>query len=150
MINEFRGEYRFLSNFWPAPIKYDGQEYPSSEHLYQALKTLDPLERAAVREAIGPGKAKKMGNEITLREDWDEIKIRVMRHVVFRKFAQNLDLAKLLIATESHALVEGNWHGDAFWGVDLKKGPMHGENHLGIILAEIRVFLQWLEFDKEF
>jgi hypothetical protein len=40
-ISSFSGEYRWLSNFWIAPIIpfNDNISYPSSEHAYQAAKT---------------------------------------------------------------------------------------------------------------
>ena len=41
-VTEFQGEYRFLSNFWPAQVVFEGVTYPTSEHAYQAAKTLDP------------------------------------------------------------------------------------------------------------
>lgn len=50
MISEFKGESRFLSNFFAVPIMYEGVEYPSVEHAFQAAKSLDPEER------INPGK----------------------------------------------------------------------------------------------
>lgn len=37
-IKGFFGEYRFLSNFWPAKVFLDGEEYPSVENAYQAAK----------------------------------------------------------------------------------------------------------------
>lgn len=45
MINSFMGKYRFLSNFWPCKVIFNGLEYPSTEHAYQAAKTLNPEER---------------------------------------------------------------------------------------------------------
>src|SRR4051812_21328901 len=44
-IAEFQGEYRFLSNFWPATVEFEGIRYPTAEHAYQAAKTLDAKER---------------------------------------------------------------------------------------------------------
>lgn len=49
-----------LSNFWRTqrPIVYEGREYPTSEHLYQALKYIYPgasdltLEYADVQEQV--------------------------------------------------------------------------------------------------
>lgn len=38
MIKEFQGEYRWLSNFWPARVVLDGVEYPTVENAYQASK----------------------------------------------------------------------------------------------------------------
>src|SRR3954468_6821071 len=40
-IDSFQGEYRFLSNFWPAGVEFEGITYPTAEHAYQAAKTLD-------------------------------------------------------------------------------------------------------------
>lgn len=41
MIDSFRGQYRFLSNFFPALCNYEGIVYPTVEHGYQAAKTLN-------------------------------------------------------------------------------------------------------------
>ena len=40
VIDSFQGEYRFLSNFWPCVVEYEGTEYPSVENAYQAAKTI--------------------------------------------------------------------------------------------------------------
>ena len=39
-IVEFKGEHRWLSNFSDAKVSYDGVEYPTVEHAYQASKPL--------------------------------------------------------------------------------------------------------------
>src|SRR6185369_8674281 len=44
-ILEFQGDNRFLSNFFPAEVIYEGITYPTAEHAYQAAKTLDPEQR---------------------------------------------------------------------------------------------------------
>ena len=41
-----------------------------------------------------------------------------------------------LIDTGDQELIEGNWWGDRFWGVDLKTNQ--GQNHLGMLLMKIR------------
>ena len=43
-----------------------------------------------------------------------------------------------LINTLDENIVEGNWWGDVFWGVNLKVDPNVGENHLGRLIMEIR------------
>src|SRR5207247_1025063 len=35
-IDSFSGPYRFLSNFWPAEVEFEGIAYPSVEHAYQS------------------------------------------------------------------------------------------------------------------
>ena len=39
-ITRFHGEYRFLSNFYPVKVEYDGVQYPTVEHAYQAAKVM--------------------------------------------------------------------------------------------------------------
>lgn len=48
MISEFTGDYRFLSNFWPYDIPFEGTVFPSVEHAYQAAKVTGPEHNAHV------------------------------------------------------------------------------------------------------
>jgi ribA/ribD-fused uncharacterized protein len=133
-IDQFEGEFRFLSNFFVAPVEYEGKVYPSSEHLYQALKTLDPEEREQVRLAATPNASKKMGKKVTMRPDWDDVKDSVMEEVIRLKFTQNPELAQKLLATGDAELIEGNWWGDDYWGVCKEEGL----NKLGLALQALR------------
>lgn len=132
-INSFDGDYRFLSNFYPSVIEWRGKEWLTVEQAYQAAKTRDKAEVAKIRAATTPTAAKRLGRTLTLRDDWDEIKLKVMKTLVRRKFDMNEPLADMLLATGKAQLVEGNWWGDVYWGVC--RGV--GENHLGkILMAE--------------
>ena len=55
MIIEFEDEYAFLSNFYPSPFTHDGITYPTNEHFFQSMKTLDITERKAIAAAETPG-----------------------------------------------------------------------------------------------
>lgn len=136
-IESFQGEYRFLSNFFPSLVIYAGRCYTSVEHAYQASKTLNQPQRDAIRAAETPGRAKRMGQKVALRPNWDTYKLDVMEMLVGEKFRIAEDLADLLLATGDAELVEGNTWGDTFWGVC---GGM-GENHLGRILMRVRAEL---------
>jgi len=136
-IIEFRGKYFFLSNFYEYAIVYEGKVYKSTEHAYQAQKTFDLDEIEAIRGAKTPGSAKKLGNEATVRQDWESIKIDVMRDVLWAKFS-NPDLSKKLLSTGNVQLIEGNDWNDYFWGVCNEKG----KNILGKLLMEIRYELK--------
>ena len=57
MINDFRGEYRWLSNFHLVDVEWQGHIFPSTEHAYQAAKTDSLLEREEIREAKTCGRA---------------------------------------------------------------------------------------------
>ena len=83
---------------------------------------------------LNPSKSKALGRKVTLREDWDEVKNRVMLEIVRNKFKQNPELKEKLIATGDAYLEEGNWWGDRTWGVC--NGV--GENRLGKILMKVR------------
>lgn len=132
MIDSFKGEYEFLSNFYPATVSYEGDMYPSVEHAFQAAKTLDPQMRLKIRLSNAAG-AKKLGRQLDLRSDWETIKLDVMRELLKAKFSDP-ELRAKLKATGRESLVEGNWWGDTFWGVCRGQG----ENHLGVLLMEIR------------
>ena len=144
MIDSFSGEYRFLSNFYQAEVEFEGMMYPSTEHAYQAAKTLDLKSRAMFQGGTA-GQAKRLGHVIILRDDWtnDNVKISVMYAVLLDKFTRHQDLRKQLIATSPNELIEGNTWNDTFWGVCDGKG----KNHLGKLLMSIRqeIILQTLE-----
>lgn len=135
-ISSFTGDYRFLSNFYPSEVELDGVIYPSVEHAYQAAKTLDKKERTVFHKHPLPSaaEAKKLGRKLSMRSDWDGVKLQVMEDLLVQKFA-HADLKEQLSQTKGSLLVEGNWWGDSFWGVDNRKG---GQNHLGKLLMKIR------------
>lgn len=107
LIDGFFEEYRWLSNFHPCPVIFEGTLYPSSENAYQAAKTLDPIRRLPF-QSYSAQQAKKYGGLLELRPDWEEVKLDVMRTVLQAKFS-NVDLREKLLATGSAKLVEGNW-----------------------------------------
>lgn len=137
MINSFRDEYFFLSNFYDAPVTYDGITYLNNEAAFQAQKCTNKNDRKQFA-MLNPSQAKYLGRAVSLREDWEQIKITEMRNIVQAKFEQNPDLAAKLVATGEMYLEEGNDWGDHIWGtVD-----GIGANHLDRILMETRAELQ--------
>ena len=144
IIQEFQGDYRFLSNFWDSPAFYDGIRYPTAEHAYQAAKFLDPGYREVIRMAERPHDAKVLGQtqDYPLRPGWHEgLDILTMSEVVASKFQINDELMWKLQGTDKKLLVEGNkWH-DQRWGNCHCGRPEcedKGKNQLGIILMAVR------------
>jgi len=137
-IGRFQGEYRFLSNFWPARVNYGGIDFPTVEHAYQAAKTDDQKARLEIAKARTPGVAKRLGKRVTMRHNWDSIKLKVMSVLVTQKFTSNPLLKKLLLDTGDAELIEGNDWNDTFWGICRGKGS----NHLGKILMSVRESLR--------
>ena len=106
IIDNFDGEFAFLSNFYESPCEFEGVVYPTVEHAFQAAKTLDQLERQEIAAAPTPGKAKRMGRKVQLREDWELVKTDVMRECLKSKFNHPI-LKMQLLATKDAMLIEG-------------------------------------------
>lgn len=135
-IDCFREEYFFLSNFYDAPITYNGLTYRNNEAAFQAQKCLDEDVRKRFIHLNASG-AKKMGRSVQLREDWEDVKLQIMFQICMAKFLQNEELRKQLLATEDFILEEDNTWGDKFWGT--VNGA--GENNLGKTLMIVRNLL---------
>lgn len=118
VIDSFRGENFYLSNFYEAPVTYGGITFRNNEAAFQAQKCEDPETRKEFAH-LNPSEAKKKGRHVKLRPDWEDVKTEVMRSIVQAKFAQNHDLADKLLSTGDAVLEEG-------------------ENRLGRILMDTR------------
>lgn len=137
-IESFSGKYRFLSNFYPCTVELDGETYSSVEHAYQAAKTLDIKDRQIIRDTPQPNIVKKLGRYVTVRNNWEEIKLEIMSVLVWQKFSTNEELRTKLLETRDYELIEGNWWNDTYWGIC--KGV--GQNNLGKILMAVRSVLE--------
>lgn len=131
LIDDFRGEYYFLSNFFPCKVTIEGITFQNSEAAFQAYKC-----PSRVKEFVNlsASDAKHLGRQVDLRPDWEVIKLEVMYQVLCAKFKGNKLLGSWLIQTGDAILVEGNTWGDRFWGVCGGKG----KNHLGVLLMQVR------------
>jgi ribA/ribD-fused uncharacterized protein len=149
MITDFRGDYRYLSNFFEVPIFFNGNSWKSVEHAYQACKTTEPLALSAIMHAPTPKEAKSFGKSCPCRDDWDQVKVGLMKVIVSLKFLQHPMLRKELIATGDVPIIEGNcWH-DNFWGncTCVSCSTITGQNQLGVILMSVRKSLVKLRLD---
>jgi len=154
-ICSFQGEYRFLSNFYVLQNSWSFLHHscPTTEHGYQLSKTLDVNERIKIANSSLKD-VKKLGREVTLRPDWDEVKVSIMYKILMSKF-KDPELRDKLISTEDALLIEGNtWH-DNFWGFHVQSydefdeinydtkhilcSPNCAHNQLGKLLMMVRV-----------
>jgi len=149
-IAKFNGtDYKFLSNFWKAEITYEGIKYPSSEHAYQASKTLEVVERQAIADLTKCGDAKRAGRKVTLRKDWDDVKDGIMLDILRIKFSMHPDLKQKLIDTGDAILVEGNtWHDKHFGVCYCDECNGLGKNMLGELLMKVREECKEQQKDK--
>lgn len=139
IIEGFRGQYYFLSNFSDSKICYKGHTYKNGEAAFHSEKN-GFSEYKEKLEKANPSEAKKLGRRIKLRPDWEQVKETVMHDIVYAKFSQNEDLKRKLLATGNKILIESNtWH-DNYWGncICAKCKNKYGKNMLGITLMRVR------------
>ena len=137
-VYAFAGPYAFLSNFWPAVVELDGAAFFSVEHAYQAAKTTDFDARESIRTARSPSLARRLGRRLTLRPDWNAVRLDVMRGLLAQKFRKPALRLALLQTGEAELEESNRWH-DTFYGkcyCDRCGGK--GRNHLGRLLMELR------------
>jgi len=138
-IRSFRGDYWFLSNFFPCVIIHDGLEYRNLEAAFQAAKCGNLAERSRFG-ALEPRDAKRLGRTVALRSDWEHIKLFILGELVRVKFIINPDLLGCLLATGDAYLCEDNtWH-DNFYGncTCPRCKDSLGLNYLGQVLMTLR------------
>lgn len=129
-------DYGYLSNYWLCDISLDGKVWPSTEHYYQANKSLDEVYKEKVRLAPTCDEAKALGNseERVFRPDWTECKDEVMMTALRAKFTQHEDLRRLLLDTGDAVLME-NSQKDYYWGIG---ADGTGRSMLGKLLMRLR------------
>jgi ribA/ribD-fused uncharacterized protein len=150
VVPEFRGEYKFLSNYdQHEPFEWRDITFTSGEQAFAYAKTFCAMTSMAqtwgglaILEAKTPGEAKKIGRSVEIDvAEWDRRKIFYMREITHAKFSGVTGYAGKLINTGAMMLVEGNDWNDTFWGRCNGKGF----NTLGVILMEERGY--WLRSD---
>ncbi len=137
-ITTFQENHRFLSNFWPCTIVWEGLVYPSLEHAYAASRTDDPSAKMMIQSCPTPGEAKEWlaAHDMKPAVTWSiPKKLQVMKELLFLKFGGREPLlTRALMSTGNAELIEGNTWNDTFWGVC--NGT--GENNLGKLLMKVR------------
>lgn len=134
-IDEFRGQYYFLSNFYEDDlyfIQYDGLFYNNAEAAFQSAKLLDKVQRRQFCN-LNASNAKRFGRRVQLRPDWEQVKDNIMYEIIKSKFSIK-HLREMLLATGEAILIEGNTWNDTYWGMCRGKG----KNMLGKILMRVR------------
>jgi N-glycosidase YbiA len=132
--------YGFLSNFWRhvqfnVSMYHRATAFATNEHWYQSQKARDEKTRNWIASAPTATLAMKAGRMLSpaeVREDWNEVKIAVMREGLLSKFSDpNL---RLMLKWTGDALLIEDSPVDKFWG-----GSLPGsKNMLGILLMEVR------------
>ena len=74
-IDNFKGDYFFLSNFYQAPVFYSGLLFENAEAAFQSAKCPDRMEKFC---HLNPSAAKRLGRRVELRADWNEVKDQII------------------------------------------------------------------------
>ena len=135
--------YGAFSNLYRRAIFFEGREFPTSEHAYQAGKARKDAVREWILSAPSPSLVAMAAHGLYIWDivpKWSQIKYDRMREVLRAKFTQHEDLSALLLSTGEARLVEVSRTNNAvnrLWGEVNGKG----KNMLGVLLMEIRTEL---------
>ncbi len=137
------GEYGPLSNMAPDfPILIINVRVQTAEALYQACRFPNyPDIQRLIIDQPSPMTAKMKSKKYRdkTREDWDAVRINIMRWCLRAKLMQNWSrFGYVLEKTEQRAIVEESMK-DSFWGAKPNDdGSLTGMNVLGRLLMELR------------
>ena len=132
-----------LSNMAPGfPLRVNGIDILTSEALYQACRfphLPDVQGLIIAQKSPMTAKMKSKPYRSRSREDWNVIRVRIMRWSLRVKLALNwTKFRDLLLATSDRPIVEES-RKDDFWGAKVRSdGVLVGANVLGRLLMELR------------
>lgn len=136
--------YGAFSNLFRRTIVFEGREYPTAEHAYQAGKARKEAVREWILSAPSPSLVAMAAHGLytwDIVPDWSRTKFDRMREVLKAKFMQHEDLRELLLSTGNARLVEVARTDNAVnrtWGEVNGKG----QNMLGVLLMEVRELIR--------
>lgn len=137
----YEQDFYVLSNFSAFRLYCKGLYFDTSEAAYHYEKFPDHRGvRAEISNATSAHEAFKIAerNKEHRRQDWDAVKVGVMRDILRAKVKQHEYVRRKLLATGDRELVEDSWRDD-FWGC----GPNRdGANMLGRLWMEVRAELK--------
>lgn len=152
IIRRVRDEWGWLGNMSPHPIEFNGVQplrYPTSEHLFQALRfPVDSPRRAEIMAEKSPMGAKMLAKKhaaemiIQPRSEQDVFN---MKFVLLCKLKEHPALGQMLDDTGSRRIIEDcsrrPTESGLFWGAMVEPKASDGWwglNKLGMLWQEIR------------
>lgn len=130
----FKGEYFFLSTFYPCEVVVEINDkkllFGNVEAAFQAQKNPAVASKFSLLKGL---EAKKLGEALpSTEENWQVLQLFAMAKALHSKFS-DFDLRTKLCMIRDPIINENFW-GDEFWGVCKGKG----KNILGKLLMKIR------------
>jgi ribA/ribD-fused uncharacterized protein len=133
----YETDFYALSNFSAFRLRWKGLDFDTSEAAYQWEKfPQSPVLQEAILHAPSAHEAFTLAvdERSRQRDDWDEVRVEIMRAILQAKVEQHPYVKRKLLDTGARTLIEDSWR-DTFWGIG-RDG--HGENMLGCLWMEIR------------
>lgn len=133
-----------FSNLYRRAVVFEGEEFATSEHAYQAGKARKPEVRRWLMDAPTPALLAMAAHGLyywDVAPGWSSTKFDRMRAVLRAKFTQHDDLRELLLSTGDARLVESatvDNEVNRLWG----EVNGSGRNMLGLLLMEVRAELR--------
>lgn len=136
--------YGVFSNLFKRAIIFEGVEFPTAEHAYQAGKARKQAVREWILSAPTPSLVAMAAHGLytwDIVPNWSKIKFDRMREVLRAKYTQHEDLRTTLLSTGDARLVESCRTDNP---VNRTWGEVNGKglNMLGVLLMEIRAELR--------
>lgn len=142
----YEQDFYVLSNFSAFRLKWEGQDFDTSEHAYHWMKFWQNGYGAGWSVALEIAKAPSAHEALKIaernkhrrRRDWDDVKVEIMHGILRAKADQHPYVLRKLLATGDRTLIENSWRDD-FWGW----GPNRdGKNMLGTLWMRVRAELR--------
>lgn len=129
-----------FSNLYRRAIIFEGENFQTSEHAYQAGKARKPAVRKWLMDAPSPSLLAMAAHGLyywDIAPGWSSFKFDRMRRVLAAKFTQHDDLRELLLSTAEARLIETATEDNV---VNRLWGEVNGvgQNMLGVMLMDLR------------
>jgi ribA/ribD-fused uncharacterized protein len=129
-------EYGMFSNFYVCNVEIDGKIWKTTEHYFAAMKSFDVKIQEKIRNAPTAFSAQKMGQDLKLRADWEQVKYEVMLKALRFKFKLEPFKSKLLSTVDAEIFEDSPY--DDIWGTGIRGSKGKGRNLLGKALMQVR------------
>ena len=145
LIAKVKEPYGWMGNMSPYPIVYNGENFKTSEALFQCLRFEDKKIVDLIKDQSSPMAAKMIAKKYKSKmvvEPLSEKDLENMRLVIEIKLEQHPILKQMLLETKESFIVEDCTRrkrgSGLFWGAALQNNEWIGCNWLGKIWMEYR------------
>lgn len=98
-------KFGFLSNFFPINIKFEGNNFYTSEQLFMYFKAIhfgDAITAKKLLTEPNPKKAKQLGRKVKPFDpiEWDKVRDGYMKKAIMEKFFTKWKIKRIIIGNQ--------------------------------------------------